>query len=407
MGSLPVSDQDVLAWEPTTAEDRRIVHEQVEKLLQHELFCHSRRYPTFLRTIIEFAFSHSGETLKERTLGVMIFDRSPAYDTNTDPIVRVTAAEVRKRIHAYYAGPGSSDEVIVTIPYGSYLPSFLKRGFQSKLYPPAQNLTSEEPTPIRWLSLRKYWRSTSLVFGIAAALVLACLLWPHSSVDRFWSPIIKNSRPVLIGLAIQHDMPNYAMLAEISATEHEPSRNNAIMMNDALPLLSIAGLLYPHRTPYRIETARQVTLDEMRQGPVLLIGAFDNIWTMRETADLRFSFQKSPDGTITWIRDRQHPEQTSWKHNLLAENGHPSSDYGIVARLNDDTATGVPIFVVAGLSSYATAAAGELLTDPVLLDEFTQRMPQGWDKRNIEAVLSTHVIDGKHSRPTVEAFEVW
>ena len=40
--------------------------------------------------------------LKERTLGVEVFGREPGYDTNADPVVRISAGEVRKRIAQYY-----------------------------------------------------------------------------------------------------------------------------------------------------------------------------------------------------------------------------------------------------------------------------------------------------------------
>ena len=40
--------------------------------------------------------------MKERTLGVEVFGRPPDYDTNADPVVRVTAAEIRKKIAQFY-----------------------------------------------------------------------------------------------------------------------------------------------------------------------------------------------------------------------------------------------------------------------------------------------------------------
>ena len=45
------------------------------------------------------------ELLKERTLGIEIFGRDADYDTASDPIVRVTATEIRKRIAQYYQEP--------------------------------------------------------------------------------------------------------------------------------------------------------------------------------------------------------------------------------------------------------------------------------------------------------------
>src|SRR5262245_4692029 len=75
---------------------------QLERLLANPLFRNSKRYPTLLRYVVERTLDgHPGE-LKERTLGVEVFGREPDYDTNLDPVVRITAAEIRKRLAQYY-----------------------------------------------------------------------------------------------------------------------------------------------------------------------------------------------------------------------------------------------------------------------------------------------------------------
>src|SRR5438034_610312 len=62
--------------------------------------------------------------LKERTLGVAVFGREPTYDTSTDPIVRATAGEIRKRIAQYYQEPGHEHEIRISLSPGSYIPEF-------------------------------------------------------------------------------------------------------------------------------------------------------------------------------------------------------------------------------------------------------------------------------------------
>ena len=64
------------------------------------------------------ALSGQTDQLKERILGVEIFDRPADYDTNTDPIVRVTAAEIRKRIEHYYQDPQHSHEIRMILAGG-------------------------------------------------------------------------------------------------------------------------------------------------------------------------------------------------------------------------------------------------------------------------------------------------
>ncbi len=107
-----------------TDEERKAIQEQVERLLRNSHFNQSRRFPSFLRFVIEQTLLGQTDMLKERTLGIEIFGREADYDTASDPIVRVTATEIRKRIAQYYQEPGHETELRVSLPAGSYVPQF-------------------------------------------------------------------------------------------------------------------------------------------------------------------------------------------------------------------------------------------------------------------------------------------
>src|ERR1700733_4317798 len=100
------------------------VREQLKRLLAHPLFTNSKRYPVLLAyTVEETLLGNAGE-LKERTIGVEAFGREPSYDVNLDPVVRTTAAEVRKRLIQYYYNTDHTGELVIEIPVGSYVPLF-------------------------------------------------------------------------------------------------------------------------------------------------------------------------------------------------------------------------------------------------------------------------------------------
>jgi hypothetical protein len=82
--------------------ERADVLQQLDRLLENSHFSNSRRFPNFVRFIVQEELGGRGDQLKERTLGIEVFGREPGYDTTSDPIVRVTAAEIRKRIAQYY-----------------------------------------------------------------------------------------------------------------------------------------------------------------------------------------------------------------------------------------------------------------------------------------------------------------
>src|SRR5580698_1729927 len=86
------------ALRPETASQRQLVRSQLEKIVSDGRFTASKRYPQLLRYIVEQTLDGNEDDLKERTLGVEVFHRTPDYDTNLDPVVRLCAAEARKRL---------------------------------------------------------------------------------------------------------------------------------------------------------------------------------------------------------------------------------------------------------------------------------------------------------------------
>src|SRR5690349_11007231 len=148
---------------------------QVERLLADPLFSQSKRYGAFLRYVTERALNHNQEPLNERTLGVEIFARAPNYDTDADPIVRVTASELRKRLAQYYDDAAHSGEIRVVIHKGTYVAEFVAPGTQvapPETPAPATSVTSPAPEPI---SVPARSRRSYYIAAIVGAVVLAAI----------------------------------------------------------------------------------------------------------------------------------------------------------------------------------------------------------------------------------------
>ena len=81
-------------------------------------------------------------------------------------------------------------------------------------------------------------------------------------------------------------------------------------------------------------------------------------------------------------------------------------DYAIVARFTDSN-TGQVAVVIAGIGRGGTRVAGEFLTDNADLAQLMRAAKQNGDKKNMEAVLSTQIIDGEPGSPKMEAVYFW
>jgi len=397
------------------------VREQLNRLLANPFFSHSKRFPTFLRFVVEQTLAGESENIKERTLGIEIFGRDAEYDTASDPIVRVTAAEIRKRVAQYYQDPPHEHELRITLPSGSYIPQFnWPRGASdpawNELEPPAaEDITPADHRAAGHLAKTARHSHAMLIIACVAGGLLSVavvLLWQathRSATDFFWRPVLASNDPVLLCIA---DQLQYSSIALRDAAEptHQVILNDrltAIVVDDVYATVKVAGVLQSYKKQYSLKGEGATNLEDLRNGPTVFIGALDNAWTLRLTNTLRYHFANNAEMTKMSIVDSQAPSQTPWvldRSVQMATNNY--RDYAIIARFTD-TNTGKLAVVVAGIGRGGTIAAGEFLTDAGDLAQLQHAAQAAGDKKNMEVVLSTQIIDGEPGSPKMEAAYFW
>ncbi len=405
------------------------IREQVERLVAHPLFVNSKRYPTLLAYVVDQTLRGNTADLKERCIGVDVFGRSPSYDANADPVVRITAGELRKRLSQYYYDPAHAGEVVIELPIGSYVPLFRVPEPPPSSAPevpadevPALAAASAADAPAapersRWLS---WMLAGGLVVLAAAVGVLVGRRYPPvppppkpSNIDLFWQPVTSSANPATFCLgepAKNIDMEDVNnMNAPVPPAQPEQlyvrlHYSGNLALADVVTLTRTAAALEMRRKTFRVVPASEATFAQLREGPVVLIGAFDNIWTLRVTQKLRFGFE-SQDG-VALLVDRKSNKKTTWATAWDLPYQKLSRDYAIVARIQDNT-TGQPVIIAAGISEEGTEAAGEILYNPVYLDSLLAKVPADWQHKNMEAVIETQVIQGHSGPPNVLAVETW
>jgi hypothetical protein len=100
------------------------IREQLDLLIRDHTFRASKRSVAFLRYVVEQTLNGSADQIKERTIGVEVFEREPSYDTNLDHVVRTAATELRKRLAIYYGEDKHRAELRIGLIPGSYIPRF-------------------------------------------------------------------------------------------------------------------------------------------------------------------------------------------------------------------------------------------------------------------------------------------
>jgi hypothetical protein len=390
--------------------DAEAIRAQLNRLLGHPLFTNSKRYPVLLAYTVEQTLLGNAAELKERTIGVEAFGRNPDYDVNLDPVVRTSAAEVRRRLVQYYYDPAHASELIIELSAGSYIPSFREPELPTAY---AQTDDDEVPANIAGIAAStqpspslpvRIWRWTPAVIAVLAALAIGIGIGRYhhpstpSNMQRFWAPMTTGQNPV-----------TYCLGDPVDLIDRQDRMLNGIPIaggldpSDVITLAHAIVPLVPRHNSFQVISSTNASFAQLRQGPDVLIGAFDNAWTMRITQNLRFGFDNS-DG-IQKLVDRKNP-QRFWTVQRDATGRRVATDYAIVARIHDNV-TGEPVIIAAGIMGEGTEAASEVLYNPAYLDAMLAKAPKDWDQKNLEAVIRTQVIDGNPGPPEILDVASW
>lgn len=393
---------------PFSDTEKAEILRQTERLLATRHFSGSKRYPALLRYVIQRTLDGHQETLKERTLGMEIFERDPGFDTSGDPIVRVTASEVRKRIAQYYQDEGHDSELRIELPSGSYVPQF--RPPHSQLAKPAPEPVAKPEEPAK--TARRRRRPSVVVPAILLVLILIFLglrFWESlrsrdDLLKSFWNGnqtvIICVGAPILAVSQPGADNP------EVATALGPPTMNNTLIpLSDAITMGIVQDMISSHHRQYRVLLARHASLDDLRSGRTVLIGALDNPWTMRLTSKMRFQFYGS-ESAGGGIVDSKSNGVNNWTVDFHVPYSDRTQDYAIVALTQDDL-TGQPLLIAAGAGPNGTRVAGEFLMSEDDMAAVKAMAPKGWRGGNFEVVLATQVIQGDSAPPRIVASQFW
>jgi hypothetical protein len=378
--------------------DRVTVLAQLDRILSTPLFQRSKRYPTFLRRVVEHTLSGAGDELKERILGISVFGRSPDYDTSADPVVRNTASEVRKRLEEYYSDPAREDELRITLPVGAYVPEFH--------YPAASVVAIREP--IATVMRRRHlwtmaWRAGAVALLTAVGLLMAAQFSRKPAIKLFWAPILQGPDSVLVVADTWVGVDGREPRSGTTHGQVSEMMDPLVFLRVSEQSSKLAAFLGSQGKHLDNELARNVGLGKLRTRPFILRGAFNNQWTPRAVAPFRFYFQLDRDPLVRRIIDRQHPERRDWSAPMTTG---LTEDYALIARA-PEAETGQMMVVIAGLGAEGSAAALEFVTNPKYLGQFAAQAPAGWERRNIELVIRTQLVNDEWGEPRLLATHLW
>jgi hypothetical protein len=109
---------------PHEAVASKDIWDAVHKICSSRVMSGCNRLAQLLEFVVASTLRGEASHLKETTIGVYVFGRSPDYDPKVDTIVRSQAWRLRAKLRKYYASEGMNDPVVIDVPIGHYVPTF-------------------------------------------------------------------------------------------------------------------------------------------------------------------------------------------------------------------------------------------------------------------------------------------
>ena len=378
----------------------------------------SRRGQQFLQHIVEKALSGHSDELKERNLGVELFGRNPSYDTGEDAIVRVTASDVRKRLHQFYSETAA--EFRIELSSGSYVPEFRRVA-----------------KPVEAMTAAPRWRANSRwaligACGLAAALLTG--LWirhatagPTVRNTAPWSYLFRQGKqPVLVLSdpdisAVQLVTGSQVSLSDYANGKYLPKpgqytpdlqqalqhfRGANVPTVDVAAAMNIAGLAVSGSASLKTRPARSLKLSDFKTDDdfILLGSPRSNPWFGLFEDRLDFHFVFDEEGNQEIIRNRRPRTGETERYVPTAKGWDTGHAFAVVAFVGNPNQSGQAL-LLAGTNAEGTEAAGKLATNPGALAGILHRCgvdPTG-APHHFEILLEVRTMAGSPNTFEVKA----
>jgi hypothetical protein len=371
----------------------------------------SSRLNELLFYIADCAIRQAPEDATEQQIGIQLFGRVPGYNSSEDSIVRTHARLLRQKLSAYFADEGVTEELVVEVPKGHYLPIFTSRvqtlineGLTpgTLISPP-----SEAPTPVysptsesRRSTVRYIWALLPL------ALLVALLFWHPWKVsasstpeDVFWHPFFVDDPPYVIysNALFTGDSTRGLKYATTTTTASRDGAGTEDYVDtytgigELASVYDLTRIFDAHQATFILKRSLLVSWDEAKSKNLIFIGSRaenPSLRVLQLAVDFSIETEPGSAGIVNHNPKAGEPAVYSRPEHPL------TTDYAILELL-PGVLPGKHVLVFSGLTTVGTQAAVEYVCRPETMAELLKQIsgPKG-EIRPFEAVLQTTIGGG-------------
>lgn len=408
--------------------EREALLRAVDRIITSPVLRTSTSLCKLLRYLAQQSIDQPETPHKEYQIATEVFGRQPDFDSRLDSVVRVQSGRLRSKLAEYYsAGPGTEDDLILSLPKGSYSLSFHHRSAPAATFaevaPPTPNVAMDIGA-----GTRAPTASPRLVHGglitlafLAGVLVSsAALIYINHRKDTlpaplqskvppvpavlqtFWSPFVRAREEPFVVFCNSV----FVGTADTGMRYFDPSRDSRDQITEqhytgvgeVVGVLKLDRVFQQFQRQFRIKRSSLFALDEARDNNLIFIGSpIENVPLAEILNTREFVFRRLPAGPNRWdyaVVDL-HPEPGKANTFLSTPRTRPMEvDYAVIALMHGLDRSHWTL-ILAGTSTIGTQAAIDSVSDKDSLEELLRQLDAAsWaDLKPFEALLRVKVVN--------------
>lgn len=363
----------------------KVQEELIERIVQSSSFGRSQIYVDLLKYLVDS--TEQGNVPKETTIGTQLFGSSAADDYDSAK-VRVYVYNLRKKLKQYYQHEGKGEELILTIPKGSYKVELAKR--KSK----------NETTSTSKVGLLSIIPIVALLLSIVINVYFyhqkekitdSFTVLPENT---YWADFLKSDKPTLVVIGDLFIYTEYDKIRGITRTIRGSGLNSEaefdlykkelkdttrelgkltytyLIKNTTACIETLTRLFFSHHKSFQTQVVTRMDVKDLHDHNIIFIG-------MQKTAGMLNNYFLSSKFTHFNENTYTYKDAESNINMSFSPEGDPDAyhtDYGLVAKFpgpNNNT-----IFMFGGLWDTSVYEGLKNFTEPNKLMELEHQMAE-------------------------------
>jgi len=112
---------------PRTEKEIELIKNQLRLVLASPYFKSAQQMQKFLNYNVHKTLANKEKQITQHKIAVEGLGLPVNFNSDDNPLIRIIAGRVRKRLDNYYAKEGLNDPLLISVNKGSYIPQFTKR----------------------------------------------------------------------------------------------------------------------------------------------------------------------------------------------------------------------------------------------------------------------------------------